>query len=65
MNDRIPKLNLRHYFLASSTGNISDHRTTCSANCETLRPGMCSKNGTGIELAMVCELFEATQSSVI
>jgi hypothetical protein len=65
MNDRIAKLKLTRYFLASGTSSISNHRTTRSAYCETLRPGMCSNNGTGTELATVCELFEATQSPMI
>jgi hypothetical protein len=65
MNDRIAKLKLTRYFLLGGTGSIRNHRTTRSANCETLRPGMCSKNGTGIDLATVCELFEATQSPMI
>jgi hypothetical protein len=64
MNNRIAKLKLTRYFLAGGTGSIR-HRVTRSANCETLRLGICSKNGTGIELATVCELFEATQSPMI
>ena len=65
MNDYITKLMLAHYLPASGAGSISDYRATRFTNCETMRPRMCSKNGTGIELATVCELFEATQSPMI